>query len=225
MPARTTAVFRRAAQVSCAPYPRELFVRGGFNDWGNPTPTDAYRLAFLGGVNYAVSSPIAAAGTYDFKVADANWTADTNCGAGAAGGNVRLGVPQTLECQSNSGNLVMTAPAAGNYTFSLDATSTLNPVLTVERTPFFSRTTIFVRGGFNDWGNGPAPTAPLAWDGRAKYQYVIDNLPASTFDFKVGGQRLGRHDRAGRPTVGPVRPRRSPSARRSRSTATTARAT
>ncbi len=189
VPARTTAVFRRAAQVSCAPYPRELFVRGGFNDWGNPTPTDAYKLAFLGGVNYAVSSPIAAAGAYEFKIADANWTADTNCGAGAAGGNVRLGVPQTLECQGNSGNLAITAPAAGNYTFSLDASSTLNPVLTVERTPP-TPLALFVRGITGDWSANPV--RELAWDGVSKWQVVIDNLPANAAqDFKIADADWG----------------------------------
>ena len=49
---------------------RDLFVRGGFNDWGNPTPSDVYKLQFLGGKAYSVSAPINAAGTYDFKVTD-----------------------------------------------------------------------------------------------------------------------------------------------------------
>jgi pullulanase-type alpha-1,6-glucosidase len=191
VPARTTAVFFRAAQTSCAPYPRELFVRGGFNDWGNPTPTDQYKLVFLGGVDYSVSAPIGTAGTYGFKIADANWTGDTNCGAGAAGGNVRFGVPLTLECFSNSGNLSLTAPEAGNYTFSLNASDTAKPVLTVGRTPLFGPTTVFVRGGFNDWGNGPAPTAPLAWDSVSKYQVVIDNLPAQSFAFKIADNDWG----------------------------------
>ena len=190
VPARTTAVFRRAAQTSCAPYPRDLFVRGGFNDWGNPTPSDVYKLQFLGGKAYSVSAPINAAGTYEFKIADAGWTADTNCGAGAAGGGVRLGVPLTLECQANSGNLNMTASVAGNYTFALDATSLLNPVLTVTKSPP-TPLTLFVRGGFNDWGNGPAPTAPLAWDGIDTYRALIASVTAGTYEFKVADNDWG----------------------------------
>jgi pullulanase len=189
VPARTTAVFRRASQTSCAPYPRDLFVRGGFNDWGSPTPTEQYRLRFLGGSDYTVSAPVGA-GNWEFKIADAGWTADTNCGAGAAGGNVRLGVPLTLECQSNSGNLAMSAPSAGDYTFSLDAASTTNPVLTVSKTPP-TPLTLYVRGGFNDWGNGPAPTAPLIWDGVGTYRAVIDGLPAASYEFKIADNDWG----------------------------------
>jgi pullulanase len=190
VPARTSAVFRRAAQTSCAPFPRDIFVRGGFNDWGNPTPTEAYKLQFLGGAAYSVSAPIAAAGNYEFKIADAGWTADTNCGAGAAGNSVRLGIPLTLECQNNSGNLRMTAPTAGNYTFDLDALSTTNPVLTVTKSPP-TPLTLFVRGGFNDWGNGPAPTAPLVWDGVSTYRATIAGLAAAAFEFKIADNDWG----------------------------------
>jgi pullulanase len=190
VPARTTAVFRRASQTSCAPYPRDMFVRGGFNDWGNPTPTEQYKLQFLGGKDYSVSAPIGTAGNYEFKIADAGWTASTNCGAGAAGDGVRLGIPLTLECRNDSGNLKLAAPTAGNYTFALNAADLAMPVLTVTKsapTPL----TLFVRGGFNDWGNGPAPTAPLAWDGVSSYRTLIGGLSAATYEFKIADNGWG----------------------------------
>jgi pullulanase len=190
VPARTTAVFRRAAQTSCAPYPRDLFVRGGFNDWGNPTPTEQYKLQFQGGTQYSVSAPVNPAGNYEFKIADAGWTASTNCGAGAAGDNVRLGIPLTLECRDGSGNLKLSAPTAGNYTFALNATDLAMPVLTVTKSPP-TPITLFVRGGFNDWGNGPAPTAPLAWDGVSTYRAVISGLSAASFEFKIADNDWG----------------------------------
>jgi pullulanase len=190
VPARTTAVFRRTTQTSCAPYPRDLFVRGGFNDWGNPTPTEAYRLQFQGGTSYSVSAPIGAAGNYEFKVADAGWTDDTNCGSDSGTLGLRLGIPATLHCKGSSGNLAMSAPAAGNYTFALDAANTANPVLTVSRSEPLPLP-IFVRGGFNDWGNGPAPTAPLAWDGIDTYRAVIASLPAASYEFKVADNDWG----------------------------------
>ncbi|MGB5103934.1 MAG: pullulanase-type alpha-1,6-glucosidase [Steroidobacteraceae bacterium] len=165
VPARTTAVFRRATQTSCAPYPRDLYVRGGFNDWGNPTPTEPYKLVFLGGTGYSVSAPVAAAGSYEFKIADAGWTADTNCGSVSGTVGVRLGIPLTLMCASNSGNLALTAPTAGDYTFALDAASTASPVLTVTKSPP-TPLTLFVRGGFTDWGT----SLPLAWDGISTYR-------------------------------------------------------
>jgi len=86
--------------------------------------------------------------------------------------------------------LSMTAPTAGNYTFALDATSLVNPVLTVTKsapTPL----TLFVRGGFNDWGNGPAPTAPLAWDGIDTYRALIPSVTAGTYEFKVADNDWG----------------------------------
>ena len=196
VPARTTAVFRRASQTSCAPFSRDLFVRGGFNDWGLPTPTDQYRLRFLGGTDYTVSAPVGA-GSWEFKIADAGWAADTNCGAGAAGGNVRLGAPLTLECRNDSGNLAMTAPSAGDYTFSLNAASTVNPVLTVSKTPP-TPLTLYVRGGFNGWG----ATAPLAWDGVGTYRAVIDGLPAASYEFKIADNDWGGATNCGGATGG-----------------------
>jgi pullulanase len=197
VPARTTAVFQRttavlqaATQRSCAPFPRDVFVRGGFNDWGNPTPTEQYKLQFLGGTSYSVSAPISPAGDYNFKIADAGWTADTNCGSAAGGATVRLGVPITLACKSDSGNLAIAAPSAGDYTFALDASSTTSPVLTVSKTPP-AQITLFVRGAFNDWGNGPAPTAPLAWDAVDTYRAEIYSLTAGAYAFKIADNDWG----------------------------------
>jgi pullulanase-type alpha-1,6-glucosidase len=189
VPARTTAVFRRAAQTSCAPYPRDLYVRGSFTDWANP-PTEQYKLQFLGATGYSVSAPIGKTGGHEFKVADAGWTASTNCGAGAAGDSVRLGIPLQLECRDGSGNLKMSAPTTGNYTFALDAADIAKPVLTVTKTPP-TPLTMFVRGGFNDWGNGPAPTAPLAWDGVSTYRVVVSGLAAASFEFKIADNDWG----------------------------------
>jgi len=186
VPARTTAVFRRTSQTSCAPYPRDLFVRGGFNSWA---ADPAFKLQFLGGTDYSVSSPVSTAGDFEFKIADEGWTAGTNCGAVTAGDTVRLGVPLTLDCSSNN-NLKLSAASAGNYTFALNAASTANPVLTVTKTPP-TPITLFVRGGFNDWGNGPAPTAPLGWDGVNTYRAVISGLTAGTYEFKVADNDWG----------------------------------
>ena len=179
VPARTTAVFRRAAQKSCAPYPRDMFVRGSFNDWGNPTPTEQYKLQFLGGKAYAVSAPVTV-GLQQFKIADAGWTADTNCGAGADGVSARLGIPLTLACNNDSKNIGLTAPAAGNYTFSLDASSTANPLLTVTRLAA-NDSTAFVRGGFNDWGT----SLPMTWDGESIYTATGNVAAGRTFEFKI----------------------------------------
>ena len=109
----------------------------------------------------------------------------SNCGAAAGGLALQLATPSTLLCDSNSGNIDFAPPSAGDYTFSLKAADKVHPVLTVGKAAPFGATTMYVRGGVNDWGNGPSPTAPMAWDGVGKYRAAIVNLPASTFDFVV----------------------------------------
>jgi pullulanase-type alpha-1,6-glucosidase len=180
VPARTTAVFVKEAQASCAPYAVPVFVRGSFTDWA---AKPEFELKFAGGSAYATSGPVPA-GAQQFKIADNDWKGPTNCGAASDGVQVSLATPLGIVCNDNSKNLNFTSPAAGNYVFALDATNVAAPILTVSAAPPATKQ-LFVRGGFNDWGNGPAPTAPLAWDGIGKYRAVIADLPAQTFDFKI----------------------------------------
>jgi hypothetical protein len=184
VPARTTAVFQRAEQRSCAPYPVDMFVRGSFNDWGNPTPTAAYRLQFLGTTQYSVSgAPVTlpASGLPQFKIADANWVAATNCGGVADGQVVLLGQPSTLRCGDGTPNLNLNVSTAGNYTFSLDAASTVNPVLTVTRTSPSNDQTVFIRGLFGDWGT----TRPMNWDGERYYAGAVTAAASGATGFKI----------------------------------------
>jgi len=181
VPARTTAVFSRVSQKSCAPYPVDMFVRGSFNDWGNTAATlPNYKLEFQGGKDYRVSAPIGTAGPQQFKVADANWVAATNCGAAADGATAYLGQPFPMVCNNDSKNINLSAPSAGNYTFSLNAASTVNPVLTVTRTSPSKDLTVFVRGLFGDWGT----TRPMAWDGVSLYSAGIASTGTSSA-FKI----------------------------------------
>jgi pullulanase len=181
VPARTTAVFSRTSQKSCAPYPVDMFVRGSFNDWGNTAATlPNYKLQFLGGKDYAVSAPIGTAGPQAFKIADANWVAATNCGAASDGATAFLGQPFAMVCNNDSKNINLTAPAAGNYTFSLNAASTTNPTLTVSRTSPSKDQTTFVRGLFGDWGT----SRPMTWDGVSLYTASIASTGTST-QFKI----------------------------------------
>ncbi len=79
VPARTTAVFRRASQTSCAPFSRDIFVRGIGADWA---ASPANQLQFQGGTIYEVTKTLAAGQDPDgFKIADADWTSGTDCGA------------------------------------------------------------------------------------------------------------------------------------------------
>jgi pullulanase len=156
-------------------------VRGTGGDW---SATPARELSYVGGTSYLRTITVPA-GAQQFKIADNDWTGASNCGAGAGGLSLQLAKPATLFCDNSSGNIDFSPPSTGDYTFSLEASDKVHPVLTVGKAAPFGATTMYVRGGFNDWGNGPSPTAPMAWDGIAKYRAEILNLPASTFDFKV----------------------------------------
>jgi pullulanase len=171
VPARTTAVFRRTAQSSCAPFPRDVFVRGVGTDWA---ASPANQFQFLGGTIYEVTKTLAAGQDPDgFKIADADWTSGTDCGAEKP---VVFGEPLTLACQSpGNGNINMFVDLAGNYVFRLDAASTTNPALTVRKAPAFPRA-IYVRGINEDWG--ATATTLMQQDPASNVYRVVLNAPA-----------------------------------------------
>jgi pullulanase len=171
VPARTTAVFRRASQTSCAPFPRDVFVRGIGADWA---ASPANQLQFLGGTIYEVRKTLAAGQDPDgFKIADADWTSGTDCGAEKP---VVFGEPLTLACQSpGNSNINMFVDLAGDYVFRLDASSTTNPALTVRKAPAFPRA-IYVRGINEDWG--ATATTLMQQDPASNVYRVVLNAPA-----------------------------------------------
>ena len=168
VPARTTAVFRRTSQTSCAPYSRDMFVRGIGTDW---TDSVQNRFNFLGGTLYEVTKPLAAGVDPDgFKIADSGWSSDTDCGATSP---VVFGEPLTLACQSpGNGNIGLTVGVAGDYVFRLDAASTANPVLTVAKKPAFAAA-MYVRGVGTDWSDSAANLMQPAPDSNT-YRAVIN---------------------------------------------------
>ncbi len=171
VPARTTAVFRRASQTSCAPFSRDIFVRGIGADW---SASPANQFQFLGGTIYAVTKTLAAGQDENgFKIADADWTSGTDCGAESP---VVFGEPLTLACQSpGNGNINMFVDSPGNYVFQLDAASTTNPALTVRKAPAFPRA-IYVRGINEDWG--ATATTLMQQDPASNVYRVVLNAPA-----------------------------------------------
>jgi glycosidase len=100
-----------------------IFARGGFNDWG---AVPAAEFQNLGSVVYQAEFPIAA-GTWEFKVADADWAVVDF----TADGVVNLGEPVTLVPGSGASNSTITIPADGCYNFALDVTDSAAPILTV----------------------------------------------------------------------------------------------
>jgi pullulanase len=179
VPARTTAVFVRTApaQTSCAPYSRDLFVRGVDGDW---TANPVRELGFLGGTSYSVTLPIANVGEQAFKIADADWNGSTNCGGAEAGQVVELGVPAQIACFNDSQNLGLNVPAAGDYTFELEAADTANPTLTVSKAPPFDGA-LFVRGVNGDW----TTANPMTFDGVDRYTALLPNVTVGDQQFKI----------------------------------------
>ena len=99
-----------------------IYLRGSLTDWGTSMP-----FQYMGADQYQVSMTLEAQ-NYEFKFADADW-ADINYGAGDDGGAMELGVGKTLVF--NGGNLNLTFPVAGDYTFTIDASEPTAPVFTV----------------------------------------------------------------------------------------------
>ncbi|MEQ1568994.1 MAG: alpha-amylase family protein [Myxococcota bacterium] len=102
----------------------ELFVRGDFDGW---QPVDA--LTPRPGAPEVLEVEVELEpGTRRFKVGDAS--ADFAV-VDLGGGTMSLGQPKVLHRDDQSLDLVLEVPAAGRYTFTLDATDTHAPVLTV----------------------------------------------------------------------------------------------
>jgi glycosidase len=173
------------------PFGGQLFMRGGFNDWGaNPeagfirTGETAYEAEFQ-----------VAAGEYGYKVALADWSyeravlgEDTAPGAG----------PQPLVDPGPGGpNGNLAIPAAGCYNFRIDAADLA--ALTLEVTAGTGDTCgvqpadpdeiafgrrMFVRGSFSDWADPPAASDAFASTGVNRLEALVA-LPAGEHVYKI----------------------------------------
>lgn len=188
IPALTTAVFVKAqgetqggglsafataGAPDVVPYgDTTVYVRGGMNGWGE---VDAFE--YKGDGVYQVVIDLAAE-DYEFKVASGDW-ATVNLGAPGSGNLVEEGIDFTLLPGSND-NLALSISTAATYIFTIDASNTNAPILTVRNEEPFVGTTVFIRGGMNGWGEVDA----LTYIGDGKYSTTI-NIEANTHEFKV----------------------------------------
>ncbi|MBL4909481.1 MAG: DUF3372 domain-containing protein [Alteromonadaceae bacterium] len=188
VPALTTAVFVKAqgdvqgaglaatatsGAPDVVPYgATTVFVRGGMNGWGE---VDA--LDYKGAGIYQVAITLAA-GNYEFKLASSDWST-VNLGAPAGDNQVDENELQPLLPNSND-NLNTSIAIDGTYIFSLDASNTASPILTIKNEEPFIGTPIFIRGGMNGWGE----VNELAYIGGGQYS-VTFNIDAGTQDFKI----------------------------------------
>ena len=148
----------------------EIFVRGGFNDWGEGSP-----MEYKGEGVYEVAVDISA-GSYEFKVANASW--DTvNLGHG---GDNLVEVGTDKELTQNGDNLSITIDTDATYVFSLNAFDTSAPVLNVVNEEPYVGTPIYVRGLNGDW----SASQELEYQGGRVYTKAIE-LNAQDHEFKI----------------------------------------
>lgn len=157
------------------PLKRVMYVKGTLNEWSN-----SQAMVYEGDNLYSSIFTLDST-DYEFKVADANWTDDTNFGATEGDEVLELDMTKNLVFgEGVAQNITMTITDAGNYKFTLDATDPAAPVLTVSNAAPFGTTQMYVKGSMNEWSN------QLAMD------YVGDNvyrsvyaLDMTSYEFKV----------------------------------------
>lgn len=167
------SAFATAGAPDVVPYGDTVaYIRGGMNGWGE---VDA--MSYVGDGVYQVAIDIAA-GSYEFKVASADWSTINN-GAPADDNEVIEGEDKTLVPGSND-NLVITIATDATYIFSLDASDTSAPVLHVRNEEPFVGTPVYIRGGMNGWGE----ESQLNYIGEGKYSTTIA-IEEGSYEFKV----------------------------------------
>ena len=105
---------------------KDVFIRGTLTDpeWDGLD----YKFAKVAESRYEVVVADVVAGTYQFKIADDNWSTHN---WGGSPGNATLAPGGTLTL-SGGDNINLTIATAGDYKFILDTTSLAAPVLTLE---------------------------------------------------------------------------------------------
>ncbi|MBU3001853.1 pullulanase-associated domain-containing protein [Paraglaciecola arctica] len=150
------------------PLNRVMYVKGTLNEWSN-TQAMVYE-----GDNIYTSTFVLEAADYEFKVADANWTDDTNFGAAAGDEALELDTTKSLVFgEGVAQNITLTITDAGNYKFTLDATDPAAPILTVNNAAPYGATEMYVKGSMNEWSNLQA------------MEYLGDNIYSSTYTLDV----------------------------------------
>lgn len=166
--------------VTSVLYPRTMYVKGSLNEWSNTTP-----MVYQGDSIYTIDYALEAA-DYEFKVADANWTEDTNFGAAEGDEVLMLGEPKSLVFgEGIAMNITMTIAEAGNYRFTLDASEPSAPIVTVDNAIPYGNATLYLKGTMNEWG-GTLEGYDLSY---ADNHYTLRTvIPAGSHEFKIADE-------------------------------------
>lgn len=158
------------------PLKRVMYVKGTLNEWSNS------QAMVYDGDNIYTSVFTLDATDYEFKVADANWTDDTNFGATLGDEMLDLDTPKSLVFgEGVAQNITLTIAEAGNYKFVLDTTTPEAPVLTVSTAVPYGNNELYLKGTMNGWSQVEG-----FGFGYADNHYTLATLlDAATHEFKI----------------------------------------
>ncbi|MGD8977984.1 MAG: pullulanase-associated domain-containing protein, partial [Gammaproteobacteria bacterium] len=186
---------------------QNMFMRGGFNDWGNPSPTDEFLFVNFGDGIYQAEFEMVA-GEYNYKVGSAGWEVER---ATSPDDVLEVGDTQPLVDPGPGGpEGVLIVPEDGCFNFSIDFSDVENATMTMTQVDLGGGgppgggkeecgladqgndnaeafgNEMFMRGGFNDWGN-PSPTSEFLFInfGGGIYQSEFE-MTAGEYNYKVG---------------------------------------
>lgn len=168
------SAFATTGAPDLAPLVVPVFLRGVNADWDATT-----EFSYDGDNLYSVSVALEAGAEQMFKVADADYSAVNFGAADAASAVVDEGVAELLV--TGNENLSFTASVAGTYIFTVDATDTAAPTLTITNEEPFAGNTVYVRGSMNDW----AATDAMTYDGQGVYYLALNIAAAGDVTFKL----------------------------------------
>ena len=161
------------------PYANEVYVRGA-----DPIGWDALtsnRMRYEGSGVYSLLLTFEQSGTYEFKVAEANW------GTPNLGSTATISVGESLALtQGENTNIKFNASQAGMYRFVLDASQDKNaPILRILDPESYKGTPVYVRGTVTTWDAGTSNE--LSYQGDSVYALSVDLTPGS-YQFKIASE-------------------------------------
>lgn len=108
---------------------QDMYLRGVFNWW---EATEQFKLTRVNSERYSITIELIADGQpYDFKVADANWDPEFNCGFEYAPRKVELYDSVDLVCEQTSQNIQFVPSETGQFKFEFDISNNNEPELTI----------------------------------------------------------------------------------------------
>ncbi len=165
-----TLTIVKTTDADIGPYGKPLYLKGTMNQWSN---RDDHKFEYKGDNRFVLATTLDA-GAYEFKVADADWSAGSDFGGGL------VATDKSVALVPKGGNMTLNVPEKGLYRFEVNASNIANPTLAVSTLGPFD-VEIFLRGSMNDWGT----TKSLRYAGENRY-LVETELTAGDYEFKVG---------------------------------------